>query len=89
MWMSIHQSEQRLNVLETIKSLVASAVQGDSPVRAYVAAQDLRLKFPECGMTVRQIQDEIIRQVGLARGVAEFGLRKGRIDSGGKEPDMT
>lgn len=64
---------QRLQLLNAITSALAEAAEKQRLLHTARLAAELASRFPDCGMTLRRIEDEIIRQVGIARGAAEMG----------------
>lgn len=69
--MRAHQD--RLHIHYGILAMVNDAVETEQVLRSSPAAEELAGRYPNCGMTVREIEDSIILQVGLVRGVAEMG----------------
>ena len=57
---------------DAILAAVSNAAHHGEPVHTGKLAKEMAAKYPNCGMALREIEDEIIRQVGLARGVAEI-----------------
>lgn len=70
----------RLQVINAIISKVSDAVFGDRMLNTGQEAAELIARYPDCGMTSREIQDEITRQVGLARGAAEIERSSKSVD---------
>jgi hypothetical protein len=67
------QFQQRLHLLQEVTSLVAEAAENCRILHTSNVAMQLAERYPTCGMSVREVEDELIRQIGLSRGVAEFG----------------
>ena len=67
------QNSQRLQVLQAVTSVVAEAAESQRMLHTAEIAAQLAKQYSSCGMTRREIEDEVIRQVGLAHGVAEIG----------------
>lgn len=69
----VTQNPQRRQVLEAVKSVVAEAAHSQRMLHTAEIAAQLADQYSSCGMTRREIEDEVIRHIGLARGVAEIG----------------
>lgn len=65
----------KLKVINAIVSKVSDAVFGDGTLNTGPHSAELVGRYPDCGMTSRKIQDEIVRQLRLARGAAEIERR--------------
>lgn len=70
-------SLQRLQLMETLALRLADAVESQRLLHTAMLASELFSRFPACDMTLSQIEDEIIWQVGRARGAAEIGEGSG------------
>lgn len=64
---------ERLQIRWAVMALVNEAVDNARTLHCSQAADQLAARYPNCGMSVREIEDEIIRQIGLARGSAAIG----------------
>lgn len=73
----------RVKLLHAITSIVTDAVEDGRPLRTGTTAAQLALHFPQCGLTLGGIENELIRQIGFAQGIAEIGERQG----GASKPD--
>lgn len=73
---------ERLQIRWAVKALVNDAVDNARPLHCSQAADQLASRYPNCGMTVREIEDEIIRHIGLARGSGSIGSRFTGEDDG-------
>jgi hypothetical protein len=68
------QSE-RLQIGYAILRKVNKAVYSDEALHTGKVARQLTASYPNCGMTLREIENEIIRQIGVAGGSAEMEHR--------------
>ena len=66
-------SPDRLRIRFAILAKVTEAVENGVVLHSGGTAEQLATLYPHCGLTVQEIEDEIIRQVGLAHGAAEIG----------------
>lgn len=76
---------ERLQIRWAVKALVNDAVDNARTLHCSKAADQLATRYPNCGMTVREIEDEIIRHIGLARGSAAIGSRPTSADGSDSE----
>lgn len=60
-------TEARLAVMQAALSLVAEAVEATRVMHLTEAAADLLARYPDSGMTIVEIEAEVIQQVRLAR----------------------
>ena len=67
-----------LRIRSDLLAMVMEAVESGRVLNSRVAAEELLADDPRSGMTVREVEDEIIRQVGLAHGTAVIGSSKPR-----------
>ena len=56
-----------------IEAMAKDAAENNRIIHSKPIAELLLARYPDCGLTVRQIENQIIRQIGLARGAAEIG----------------
>jgi len=78
-----HALRIRLDLL----AMVMEAVENGQILNSRLAAEQLSANNPRSGMTVREIEDEIIRQVGMAKGAAVIGSsRQGRRSASRHRP---
>ena len=66
---------ERLQIGYAILAKVNAAVCSDEALHSGKVAGQLAASYPNCGMTLREIENEIIRQIGLAGGAAEMEHR--------------
>ena len=67
----------KLEMRDVVWAKVCKAVYSGHAIETGEVAKRLSVSYPNCGMTRREIEDEIIRLVGLAGGAAEIGQEKG------------
>jgi hypothetical protein len=66
-------SDQRSRLLDEIAMMAVNAAKHRQVIHCAVAAAKFADRYPNCGLTVREIENEIIRNVGEAGGAAEIG----------------
>ena len=66
---------ERLQIGYAISAKVNKAVYSDEALHTGKVAGQLAASYPNCGMTLREIENAIIRQIGLAGGAAEMEHR--------------
>lgn len=64
---------QRHAVVEAITSEIAAAADRGALLRSRTVAEQLAAQYPQSGMTVEEIENEVLRQSGRAHVAAEFG----------------
>ena len=69
--MSYHPHALRIRL--ALLAMVMEAVENCQVLNSRSAAYKLLADNPRSGMTAREIEDEIIRQVGMAHGAVEYG----------------
>jgi hypothetical protein len=69
--MGAHENPKSLRY--AIITLVNDALESGAVLNSSSAASEIVIRFPDCRMTIRDIEDEIILQVGIAHGIVEFG----------------
>ena len=69
--MCAHPDALRLRF--AILAMVVEAVENGQVIRTHSTGGRLLASHPRCGMTAREIEDEIILQIGMAKGTAEIG----------------
>lgn len=67
------QDPERLQLLRAVAGVIAEAAESRRILHTAEIAAQLAERYPSSGMTLRDIEDEAIRQIGLACGVAEIG----------------
>ena len=73
--------DERVELRDVVWAKVCKAVCGGHAIQTGEVARQLWVSYPNCGMSRREIEDEIIRLVGLAGGTAEIG-KDGRAQAG-------
>jgi hypothetical protein len=66
-------NDDRVELRDVVWAKVCKAVNGGHAVQTGDVARQLSVSYPNSGMSCREIEDEIIRMVGLAGGIAEIG----------------
>jgi len=72
----------RSEMRDVVWAKVCKSVCSGHAIETGVVARRLLVSYPNCGMTSREIEDEIIRLVGLAGGAAEIGDETGAARTG-------
>ena len=72
----------RLEMRDVVWAKVCKAVCSGHAIRTGDVATHLSVSYPNCGMSRREIEDEIIRLVGLAGGAAEIGKDRRAAQAG-------
>ena len=72
----------RLEMRDVVWAKVCKAVCSGHAIRTGDVARKLGVSYPNCGLSRREIEDEIIRLVGLAGGAAEIGKDTGAGQAG-------
>lgn len=72
----------RLEMRDVVWAKVCKAVCSGHAIQTGDVARQLWVSYPNCGMSRREIEDEIIRLVGLAGGAAEIGKDTGAAQAG-------